>query len=239
MHSIGWFTLMAMPFVLGVLTFYFIWCWMVRRMSKVALQLGLKKSAVVVPGTLAALALLALAISYLSGMSLLPSLALAIGIELGVTWVIWLGCWLYSRRTAGRILLDCGAHPVKNLFFLNAAMFLVTGLSGMYGDLLGFVLGTSQRYWIASALLGITLAVGWIILALGRLQIRLKGIWSYWGLLKWDKIQYYRWEGQTGCTLILQPKTRLPLLSRGALPVPMKYKDSVAELLKQHCSTEA
>jgi hypothetical protein len=53
-------------------------------------------------------------------------------------------------------------------------------------------------------------------------------------LLKWQKIQSYQWEGETDSTLMLQAKTKLPFLGRGALPVPIEHKDAVDELIKNY-----
>ena len=104
-------------------------------------------------------------------------------------------------------------------FLFNAALFLVMGLSG---GLRGGSLSKSLA--LASPVLGISFGVYFLIMATGRLQIREGGIWQYWGLLRWDKIESLQWSGDF--TLLVKAKTRLPFLGRGALPIPPEQKQA-------------
>ena len=70
-------------------------------------------------------------------------------------------------------------------------------------------------------------------MATGRLQIREGGLWTYWGLLRWEKIESLQWSGDS--TLMVKAKSRLPFLGRGALPVPPEQKQAVNELLQKYC----
>ncbi|MCF6284010.1 MAG: DUF5673 domain-containing protein [Candidatus Hydrogenedentes bacterium] len=71
-------------------------------------------------------------------------------------------------------------------------------------------------------------------MALGRLQIREKGLWQHWSLLKWQKIESYEWKGESDCILMIQAKTIFPFLGRGALPIPIEQKAAVEKLLQAH-----
>ena len=71
-------------------------------------------------------------------------------------------------------------------------------------------------------------------MAFGRLQIREGGLWQYWGLLRWDKIEFYQWSGDS--TLVLKAKSHLPFLGRGALPIPPEDKQAIEELLQKLCT---
>ena len=83
-------------------------------------------------------------------------------------------------------------------------------------------------------LFGVTVSIYWVIMALGRLQIREHGIWQYCGLLKWNKLEGHHWEGTGDCTLMLRAKSKLPFLGKGALPVPAEHRSAVDELIKAH-----
>ena len=87
---------------------------------------------------------------------------------------------------------------------------------------------------IGIALFGITFSVYWVLIAFGRLQIVENGIWQYWSLLEWKKLESYEWRGDATPTLMLQTKTKLPFPGRGALPVLAVHKEAVSELLEKH-----
>jgi hypothetical protein len=75
-------------------------------------------------------------------------------------------------------------------------------------------------------------SVYWLIMAGGRLQARENGVWQYWGLLPWSKIESYHWAND--CTLLVKARGPLSFLGRGALPVPPEYKDAFDQLLQKH-----
>jgi hypothetical protein len=146
----------------------------------------------------------------------------------GLTFVLFLGTWFYGLNAGGRILLDCGPHPARILFLINAGLFLAMGFGGT------IVGGSfSRSIAIASPVLGISFGIFWLIMASGRLEIREGGLWQYCGLLRWDKIESCRWSGDS--TLMLKAKARFPFLGRGALPVPQEDKQAINELLQKHC----
>ena len=98
---------------------------------------------------------------------------------------------------------------LEYLLLINAALFLVMGL-GFVGSSL------SKCIAIASPVLGTSFGIYWLIMASGRLQIREAGLWQYWALLRWDKIDSVRWSGDS--TLMVQAKTYFPFLGRGLYP---------------------
>ena len=146
----------------------------------------------------------------------------------GLTFLLFLGAWLCGLNAGGRVLLDCGPHPARVLFLINAAFFLAMGFGGTF---VGSSL--SKSFAIASPVLGMSFGVYWLIMASGRLQIREGGFWQYWGLLRWDKIESCRLSGDS--TLMVKAKTRFPFLGRGAVPVPPEDKQAINELLQKHC----
>ena len=172
--------------------------------------------------------LVAMLISSVSHLPRTESFWLAWAFLWGLIFLLFLGTWLYGLNAGGRVLLDCGPHPTRVLFLINAALFLAMGFGG---TLLGSSL--SKSFAIASPVFGISFGIYWLIMASGRLQIREGGLWQYWGLLRWDKIESCRWSEDS--TLMVKAKTRLPFLGRGALPVPPENKQAINELLQKHC----
>jgi hypothetical protein len=172
--------------------------------------------------------LLAEVISSISHRSLADSFWVAFAVLWALLFVLFLGTWAYGLRTGGRVLLDCGPHPARSLFLLNAALFTIMGLTA------GFSMGSlSKSLPFIGPVFGVTFGVYWLIMATGRLQIREGGLWQYWALLRWEKIESLQWSGDA--TLLLKAKSRLPFLGRGALPVPPEQKQAINELLQKHC----
>ena len=146
------------------------------------------------------------------------------------SWPFWLflGTWLYGRNAGGGVLLDCGPHPARRFFLICGVFFL---LEGLFGGLTKRLLPASSPF--SGPVFDITFGVYWLIMASGRLQIRRDGLWPYWGLLRWDKIESCHWSGDS--TLLLKAKSRLPFLGGGAVPVPPENKQAINELLQKHC----
>ena len=197
------------------------------RMTFAVWSRGFKNMLICLMGVVAFVGGLAFAISAIFEQTRRESLTTAFWIFWILIFAVFVFGWLYGKNGGGAVLLDCGPHPARILFLICAVliMFMAAGDS-FFG-----------KSGIVSTLVGITFAVYWAIMAFGRLQVREHGIWQYCGLLKWHKIQSYRWEGETAPTLMLQTKTKFLFLGRGALPVPVEQKDAVDELLKKYASS--
>ena len=145
---------------------------------------------------------------------------------------VFLGTWLSGRNSGGPVLLDCGPHPTRVLFLVNALLFSFVGLTIGLADT-----SFSNRFGIAGPIFWVSFAVYWLIMATGRLQIRENGIWVYWALLQWGKIGSYLWASDS--TLMVRAKGRLSSLLQGALPVPLEHKQAVDEFLVEHRPDQA
>ena len=155
--------------------------------------------------------------------------------------LFFLASWLYGRGVAGGIVLDCGPHPMRWLFLLNAGLFALMGLMNAVEPILKWIDGPEVTweavlFGIGWPLIMILFVPYWLIIAGGRLQVRENGIWLYWGLMRWSKIGSYRWANDG--TLLFLGKGFFSW-SQGALPVPPEHKQTVEELLAKHCPTAA
>jgi len=155
----------------------------------------------------------------------------AFGIAVTVLWIIallaFLAAWVYGRATAGPVLLDCGPHPTRWLFLMLAVMPIFMAVNGWHsGKSAATLFGTS------GPIFRISFAAFWLVLATGRLQVRENGLWQYWSLLRWGRIDSYEWAEDS--TLLLKAKGVLALL-QGALPVPTEHRQAVTELLAKQC----
>ena len=200
------------------------------RMTSVALQRGCLNAIICGIGVFSVIGTLMFGISAITGRTLRDSGAIAFAIFWVAVFAAFVSSFLIGRGKRGAILLDCGHHPTRVLFLFNAAIFAFLGLTG------GFASNTFDTHGTASALFGITFSVYWVLMSFGRLQIVESGIWQYWGLLKWQKLESYEWQGDGTPTLMLQTKTRLSFLGRGALSVPAEHKEAVSILLEKYAA---
>lgn len=149
------------------------------------------------------------------------------GIAFGGLFIAALFCMiltlLHGLQNRGVQLLDCGGHPGRRLFLVNAGIFLLLGTFGtMFTDAFG-------RF---GAVFGVSFAVYWLFMGTSRLSVHENGIWVYTGLIRWEKIMSYSWNADK--TLVYSCSGRIPFLSRGALPVSAEYFIEFQQLLDQH-----
>jgi len=171
---------------------------------------------------------LSAAISLAPGQAIGDSAFLVFAALSGAALLGFLGTWLFSRRSGGRVLLDCGPHLMRPLFLLNALVFLVIGLTGTSATSL-----CPAGWGIAGSVFAVLFGVYWLIMATGRLQVREDGIWAYWSLLRWNKVRFYAWADDQ--TLTIEAKSVLPFLGRGGLLVPRECQQGVDDLLQRYC----
>jgi hypothetical protein len=189
-------------------------------MTKSAWNRGAKNALICGGGVLALWLGLTGLVALIGGKSFAESRATGFVILWGLLFVWFFAAWYRGRTSGGPVLLDCGPHPTRSLFLLNAFTFLVIGMSVSRSLLnLGYF----------SPVFGLTFSLYWIVMATGRLQVREKGIWQYWSLLPWNKIQEYHWTDDG--TLMLQTTGPLGIFTYGALPVPPERKEDFERLL--------
>ena len=198
------------------------------RMTLTAWNRGMKNASICMALLLSVFFLLTQATSLVSHRSLLESSVLTCAVLWVVTFSFFVGSWLKGRNSGGGVLLDCGPHPMSSLFRFYGIGFTLGGLLAGIGA--GFL---PMPFNILGPAFGITFGIYFLITATGRLEFREEGIWQYWGLLPWSKIEACRWSEDY--TLLLQAKSRFALMGRGALPVPPEQKDAIAGVLKKHC----
>jgi hypothetical protein len=162
--------------------------------------------------------------------STFAALGLSLALFIAASLLLFFGCWWRDLASRGAVLLECGPHPWRIVFLLNAAVFAVAGLAGG-------LTGGRALPWHPTAVLVFLFSYSafWTFLALGHLQACEAGIWGYWGLVRWEKIASCRWSGRGDNTLLLQARRQIPLLGRGAIPFPPESKQAMVELLAKRC----
>ncbi|HUG93075.1 MAG TPA: hypothetical protein VML55_19700 [Planctomycetaceae bacterium] len=214
-----------------VAVFYFLQRWMAKRVPAPVRRRGQLNALICGVGVVAVLGLLTVGIWAIFKQPVASSAIIAFGIFWLFIFTAFFVSWLHAKATSGPVLLDCGPHPTKRLFFFQAAFFLLV-FGG--GGLVRFI-DKSDTWGIAVTVFGVTMAIYCIVMASGRLQIRENGIWQYWGLLKWNRLRSYKWEGDS---LLVEARTRFPFFGKGAFAVPREHKTSMEEFLTKHCTAQ-
>jgi hypothetical protein len=198
-------------------------------MTFTAWRQGFKNASVVLVGALAIWAVLFAIMTGVTGLSSRDSAGVAFTVFAGAALILFFATWLRGRSQAGPVLLDCGPHPSRGLFYVNAVLFPIigTGIGLAY-------FGDWPTAAIVAPLLGLCFSAYWIIMAQGRLQVRENGLWQYWSLLGWNKIASLLWADDS--TLLIRSTGPLSML-QGALPVPPEYQKNMNELLERHCAS--
>lgn len=215
------------------------------QMTPTARAQGIKNALIVGIAMLVVWCIVTAAVVLIFEQPVFRSFGISGGALCGLVLLVFLGTWLYGRSAGGRVLLDCGPHPTRKLFLVNAVLFLIMGLlSGLVVgmDIIGRLIFEEEATRVPSlsdigfAVMAISFVPYWLIVASGRLQVRESGIWCYWGLMRWSKIGSYRWANDS--TLLFRGKGFFSW-SQGALPVPPENKQAVEELLAKYCPTGA
>lgn len=189
---------------------------------KTATEYGQGGKAVLAFGAVCALS--GFAIWLITGRSFQESFKIGCGVIIVLVFAWFFVAWLYGRNSGGEVLLDCGPHPRRKLFLLNAGLILVSAALIGLGDV-------SAVWW---PVFGLTFALYWVVLAMGRLQIREDGIWMYCALMRWEKIGSYDWGKDS--TLFLRGKGWLAALFGGVLRVAPEQRTTFEEFLERKCS---
>lgn len=188
------------------------------------------------------------ALFYFAGLFLLCGAAVALASHLHFTghnilgivgsWVAF-GCstaylteWIILRRTAGPVLADYGASPMKwPLLFVaafDAVVFIVQAITLETYDLLHV---SDTLFFLAFALF----AWAW---GMERVQLRQNGILARSALVKWHQIDAYAWTGESACTLRIRTTSVLSVLGRSELVVPAELKDEIEQRLQEGRATQ-
>ena len=154
------------------------------------------------------------------------SFGIAFQLFLGSALLWFLAVWLYGKQARGQTLLDCGPHPHRRSYLVAAVISPILALSR------GLPIGSSATvYGITSSLILLLAGILLFFMAGARLQVCEKGIWKYWSLLRWRKIQSYQWADDGTWKAELRS---ISFLRHRPLSVPSEYRDAFDRLLQEH-----
>jgi len=139
---------------------------------------------------------------------------------------------LIKRTKGGSVLLDIGRNSYHAVFFtILAGIAIFFALRSVISEARQDGLDLKE----VTRILGL-LSMAAIVLPFGfsKIQIREEGILYFSRLIKWEKIDSYRWEGRNASTLTLKyNRPKFFLFQEVNIAIPPYYRDYVDNLLFQ------
>jgi hypothetical protein len=192
------------------------------------------KQLFVAVGILVAIAMTALMLDELYHWSeRLPNVLLAI---LGCFIVLYRGLSLVRHWIrGGAIVMDLGRVPTSEF-----AIEMIVAAALAANAIIRAVKEINTSGWlideISFEVLELSVAFALFVQGLLRRNAREKGIFHGTGLIPWEKIESYAWEGQKGkwLTLILQKQSPIALMRTVTMSVGTENVEALENLMKQH-----
>lgn len=133
--------------------------------------------------------------------------------------------WGLGKATAGRLLDDFGPFPHRRSYLLSGALFLVIGVAAWAAAPPATLDLTTWKHnllfiYLAAPVLGVSN----MIVGLGRLQVRERGLWVYFQLAPWRRMRDVVWDGNV---------LRYRQVFQSTVPVPVERLETFRELVEQ------
>lgn len=194
-----------------------------KQMTKTETRVGTKNALICWVVCLLAVTAVSFVMTLLSGQSFKISFSSSINMLWLVSLIGALIYWARSHFLAGPLLLDCGPHRTSSYFRLTAGLALMMGI---------WTFVESRSFM--GAFSWVTFSAYFFAMSYGRLQLRQNGIWQYWGLLRWENVGSYHWEGESQPTLVVTRKRRIWIPLQGAMFVAPHLKQQFDNILREH-----
>ncbi|HEY3415687.1 MAG TPA: hypothetical protein VGM23_02270 [Armatimonadota bacterium] len=201
-------------------------------MTSAAYAMGFRNFGIVGLGLLLVYAVLTLVIQRITRLPFWPSFLLGFGFS----WVCILAYLatsiLRNRGAGGPIVLDCGSYPLPWLCWLNAGIWVL--LAFAFSVATPRLLGTVNP--VVLVVIPLSFAAFYLYISFTHIQLREQGIRAYVDIIRWEKVKSYRWKDNT---ILIEYKTRIPFLGKGALPVRPEQQEAAETILREYVGESA
>lgn len=195
----------------------------------------------------------------LGGLLFLPLFALMVGIFLlpepwrnylsitvftiiSVLFWIQILTWQRRKRQAGYLLWHLGWPLTHRYMLLASAMFFFLAILQTFVFITlainGFSSSFSIEYYLSQIILYWSGTLYCLWTGFSKLELREKGIYFKFGLVKWQQIASYKWEGEQGNILTVWLKQPIPLLQTRSWSIPVALKNPVERVISQNMSNQ-
>lgn len=163
------------------------------------------------------------------------------GIFILFSIILWVSIltWPRRKRRAGSLLWNLGRPKTYRILLVVGILFV---FSAIFQTLLiieliikGFS-GSSiiPEYYVAQTILYWSTAIYFLWAGFSLLQLRENGIYYKFGLIKWEQIESYTWEGKKGTMLTVWLKQPIPLFQTRSWTIPVVHKPTIEQILNQY-----
>lgn len=160
--------------------------------------------------------------------------------------ILWSNILTWSRRKkrAGSLLWNLGRPSTYRVMLVVSLLFLVSATLQTIVFIGLLKKGFSQsyplpEYYVSQVILYWTTAFYFYWAGLSRLQLRENGIYFKFGLIEWEQIASYQWEGDKANTLTVWLKQRIPLFQTRSWAIPLVHKSAIERILDQYLLAES
>jgi hypothetical protein len=195
----------------------------------------------------------------LGGLLLLPLFAFVLGIFfLPEPWrnylsisiftiasiLLWIKIltWPRRKRQAGYLLWHLGWPFNHRYMLLASTTFLIVAILQTFVFITlafnGSSSGVSTEYYISQIIFYWSSAFYFLWMGFSKLELREKGIYFKFGLVKWQQIASYKWEGEKANILTVWLKQPIPLLQTRSWSIPAGLKSPVERVISQNMSNQ-
>ncbi len=157
--------------------------------------------------------------------------------------ILWFSIltWPRRKRHAGSLLWNLGRPTTHRVMLIASVLFVFSAIlqTTLFVNLArqGFPTGYNlPEYYLSQIILYWTTAFYFYWAGLSRLQLRENGIYFKFGLIKWEQIASYKWEGEKNNTLTVWLKQRFPLFQTRSWIIPLVHKAVIERILDQYLS---
>ena len=149
--------------------------------------------------------------------------------------------WPRRKRRAGSLLWNLGRPKTYRFLLIVGVLFgfsaILQTLMFVELALIGFSGSNSiPEFYVSQIILYWSTTIYFFWAGLSRLQLRENGIYYKFGLIKWEQVASYTWEGNTGTILTVWLKQRLPLFQTRSWAIPSLHKPTMDRILSQYLS---
>lgn len=155
-----------------------------------------------------------------------------------IPWLVILN-WPRRKKKAGYLLWNLGWPSTHRYMLVASLIFLINAIiqTIVLINLVtngGAKLDNILEYYLSQLILYWSLAITFLWMGFSKLELRENGIYFKFGLIKWEQIASYKWEGKKGNTLTVWLKQHLPLLKTRSWSIPVSLKNPVERMIAQN-----